>query len=178
MTDFTKYQERGAYHYKLYEDGVDWYVKCVDEVLDFVKGSTLDLGCGEGFIGAKLLEKGIEDYVGYDSDPMAIALADPELDVRQTDIEESASWQLDFEYLVCLNTIEHLQNPKVIPFIFKHCISKAAIIITDEAQPTLGKFHVHEFTITELLLLFKGYKTETLKIESKQGNFIGVKVWK
>lgn len=175
MTDFTKYQDRGAYHFKLYEDGVDWYVKCVDAVLDFCKGSTLDLGCGEGLIGTLLKEKGIEDYLGYDSDPTAIQLADPELDIRQTDLEEPASWQLDFEYMVCLNTIEHLQNPKVIPFIFEHCISKAGIIITDKAQPTLGKHHVHEFTIEELMKLFEKYKPEPFEVTP---DFIGVKIWK
>ncbi|TAL08191.1 MAG: class I SAM-dependent methyltransferase [Nitrospirae bacterium] len=173
--NFTKYKERGAYHYQWYQDNTFGYRDLVDTVVDFCEGSILDLGCGEGLIGSKLLEKGIEDYLGYDSDPIAVQLADPELDIRQADIEEPAAWHLDYEYLVCLNTIEHLQNAEVVPFIFEHCISKAGIIITDKPGKTLGKFHIKEFTKEDLLDLFKDYKPKYFEPHS---DFHGVRIYK
>lgn len=181
--DYDKYRIKGAYHWDWYDDpNYAWYKECVDRCVEFCKGSTLDIGCGEALIGSKLLEKGVEEYLGYDIDPDACRLSDPELDVRQTDILEPAAWNLDFEYMVCLNTIEHLKNPEIIVHILKHCITKGAIIITDKATEHKGRYHEHEYTKEELLDLFKEFKPKYFEINSteygKPITFIGVEIYK
>lgn len=180
---FDKYEKNGAYHWDWYNDpNYAWYKVCVDRVLRFCEGSTLDLGCGEGVVGSLLLGKGVQDYLGYDIDHTAVQLADPDLDVRHSDICEPADWQLDYEYLVCLNTIEHLKSPGVVPFIFDRCISKAGIIITDKPTGDLGRYHVHEFTKQELLDLFKDFNPKYFEIKStehgKPITFHGVEIKK
>lgn len=174
---FTKYQERGAYHYKwYYEDKLDWYVKCVDRVVEFCKGPTLDVGCGEGLLTNKL-PKG---SIGFDDDPLAIQLSLEHVydtlrcflvDLYEVPIE--GAW----EYLACLNVIEHLERPERIVEIFRDNITKAGIIITDEARATPGKFHIHEFTIDELMDLFKDYNPLPFTIEASE-NYIGVYISK
>ena len=80
-----------------------------------------------------------------------------------------------YEYLSCLNVIEHLKRPERVVEIFRDSITKAGIIITDAKAPSLGKYHVHEFNKEELLELFKDYRPEYF--EPVEG-FIGVKIYK
>lgn len=165
---FDKYEKNGAYHWKWYEDpNYAWYKECVDRCVNFCAGSTLDLGCGEGVVGEFIANNGYE-YLGYDTDPVAIQKSDSELDIRQSDIEEAAIWDLDFEYLVCLNTIEHLKKPDIIPHVIRNCISKGAIIITDKPTGKKGRYHEHEYTKQELLDLFKEFKPKYFEINSTE----------
>lgn len=171
--NFDKYQTKGAYHWTWLQTE-PWYKACVDKILKFCKGSTLDLGCGEAVIGSLLLERGIKDYVGIDSDKTALQLADPELDVRQGNIEQD-SFMGEWDYLVCLNTIEHLKTPKRVVDIFNSSIKKAGIIITDIPQEQPSKYHVKEFTPKELADLFKDFKVVPFQIDE---NFHGIEVYK
>lgn len=174
---FDKYEKNGAYHFDWYDDpNWAWYKECVDRIVEFCKGSTLDIGCGEGFLGTL-----IDDYVGIDIDHTAVSLADPELDVRHGDIEHdifTGSW----EYLVCFNVIEHLKEPTALLGILENNITKGAIIITDEATDHKGRYHEHEYTMDELVDTFKEFNPKPFKIEStefgKPITFIGVEILK
>lgn len=172
---FNKYKERGAYHYDWYKDNTFGYKDLVDSVVAFCKGHTLDVGCGDGVVANLLASKGYQ-VVGIDNDKEGLILA-RDSNGKALFQEHDIAWPLDgtWDYMACLNVIEHLENPKDIARIFKENIRKAAIIITDEAHPTLGKYHTHEFTKNELMDLFKDYKPEYF--EPAKG-FIGVKVWK
>lgn len=169
---FDKYKTRGAYHWDWLKTE-PWYKACVDKVVDFCKGSTLDLGCGEAVIGSLLLEKGIEDYVGIDSSRDAVSLAAPELDVRHGSVED-IFWG-NWEYLVCLNTIEHLERPERIPQLFESCITVAGIIITDMPQEHPSKYHIKEFSPKELADLFSEYTVVPFQIDK---DFHGIEVHK
>lgn len=159
---FDKYQTKGAYHFDwLVDPKFAWYKACIDKCVEFCETtSVLDLGCGEGVIGSQLFEK-VDfdedklDYVGIDKEHSAVELADPALDVRQGDIENdyfAGKW----DYMVCLNTIEHLENPEAIKRIFNRSIIKAAIIITDMPNSSNTSAGVQlRFTMTSASTLKK-----------------------
>lgn len=170
--DFDKYKTRGAYHYDWYETE-PWYKACVDRCVEFCKGSTLDLGCGEGLVVDLITQKGIE-ATGIEIEHEAVSLANPELDVRQGDVEND-SFHGKWEYMVCLNVIEHLRDPGAIKRIFNRNISKAAIIITDVPQEQLSKYHVKEYSPYELKQMFHTRKVVPFKIDE---NFHGIEVYK
>lgn len=85
--------------------------------------------------------------------------------------------------MACLNTIEHLDYPPTgLVKFFEKCVTKAAIIITDEAIGSIGKYHVHEYKQQELKEVFKDYRSRTFRVESTEHGkpiaFIGIKVYK
>lgn len=170
--DFDKYRTRGAYHYDWYKTNKFNYRDCVDKCVEFCKGSTLDLGCGEGVVVGLLEENGIE-ATGIEIEQSAVDLADPQLDIRQGSVYDSFMGK--WEYMVSLNVIEHLEHPEAIKQIFENNISKAAIIITDIPQLLLSRYHVHEFTPEELKDMFSEYKTKSFKIGK---DFHGIEVYK
>lgn len=173
MSTFNKYRLKGAYHWDWYENE-DWYKQCVDECVKFCQGTTLDIGCGEGVLVEKITENGF-DAVGIDKDPDAIRLADPELDIRQGDIEKDIFIDR-WDYLACLNVIEHLDHPERIKDLVA-TIKKGAIIITIDWQGgAFGEDHKHEYTYKELLDFFKEFKPQGFKLSDPQ--WIGVKIKK
>lgn len=167
---FPKYKERGAYHYDWYKDNTFNYRDCVDKCVEFCKGPTLDIGAGEGLIVEKLLARGIS-AVGYDNDLDAVALSDSK--VAKVDITRPFSGK--WEYMVCLNVIEHLEDQDIIKKIFNKHIIKAAIIITDLPGQNLGKFHTKELSPYELSQLFYTRKVKRFNIGY---SFHGIEVYK
>lgn len=167
--DYDKYRTRGAYHYEWYKTE-PWYRACVDKCVEFCKGSTLDVGCGEGLIVEKINENG--NAFGIDNDPEAIRLAN-DLRVQLHDLYKPIVGK--FEYMVCLNVIEHLEHPEAIKRIFDRNITKAAIIITDMPQKNPSPYHVKEFTPYELKQMFHTRKVVPFKIDD---NFHGIEVYK
>lgn len=168
---FDKYRTKGAYHYEWYKTE-PWYKACVDKCVEFCEGSTLDLGCGEGLVVDLLTQKGLE-ATGIDNEQSAIDLADPELDVRLGSVYDQFHGK--WEYMVCLNVIEHLEHPERIKEIFNRNITKAAIIITDVPQEHPSPYHVKEFSPYELKQMFHTRKVKAFKIDD---NFHGIEVYK
>lgn len=169
MSTFNKYRLKGAYHFDWYETE-EWYRECVDACVEFCKGSTVDVGCGDGLLVSKL-----KDGYGIDSDPDAIKLAKEKgLNVSLTSVYDlDGSW----EYMACLNVIEHLDHPEVIKKVLDKNITKGAIIITNQyLGGSLGEDHKHEYDYKELLDLFKEYNPKGFK--TKDGLYIGVKIIK
>lgn len=171
MMDYDKYRTRGAYHYQMYEKGEPaWYKKCVDKCVEFCKGPTLDVGCGEGLVVEKIMENGF-DAVGIDNDPTAIELSQVPTMLHDLSYPLPGSW----EYMVCLNVIEHLEHPEAIKRIFNHNITKAAIIITDIPQEHPSPYHIKEFDPYELKQLFHTRKVKHFYVDDE---FHGVEVYK
>lgn len=177
---FDKYKLLGAYHYQWYGDpNWAWYKECVDRCVEFCKGNTVDIGCGEGLLVDKITQNGFE-AVGIEPDPNARQLANPDLDIRQGSVYDG--FMGDWEYLACLNVIEHLERPERIKELIDYHVTKGAIIITDKPTGQVGRYHEHEFTKAELLELFKGLKPKYFEIKStefgKPITFHGIEVYK
>lgn len=181
MSTFNKYRLKGAYHYDWYETE-PWYKECVDTVVGFCEGDTIDVGCGDGLLAKKIAEKGWS-CVGIDPDPHAIELAKkygrPAL--FQKLALDDATYELfarlqTIEYLACLNVIEHLDRPQGLIEMIHRTISEGAIIMTLEWQGgAFGEDHKHEYTLDELTDFFKEFKPKPFRIK-KFPEWIGVKI--
>lgn len=175
MTAFDKYKTKGAYHYDWYQTQ-PWYKACVDRCVQFCDGSTLDVGCGDGLVCHLLAHNG-RQVTGIDDNAEGIALAidkahpDAEFLLQGVDEPLQGKW----EYMVCLNVIEHLENPDAIKRIFNQNITKAMIIITDEPQEHPSPYHTKEYSPYELKQLFHTRKVIPFRIDE---NFHGIEVYK
>lgn len=170
---FNKYRTKGAYHYDWYETE-DWYRWMIDKTVKFCKGSTLDIGCGEGLLVQKIEEHGYQ-ATGIEPDNDARQLADPELDIRQGSAYDSF-WD-KWDYLACLNVIEHLDYPEVIRELIRNNITKGAIITTIHWQGgELGYDHKFEWTYDEMMDFFKEFNPKGFRY--KDTEWIGVEIRK
>jgi SAM-dependent methyltransferase len=74
----------------------------------------LEIGCGPGQLAAMLLEQGVEEYVGVDFSPKAIAMARENAprgrflvgDARTTDLHS----EVDHEVVICTEVLEHIED--------------------------------------------------------------------
>ena len=181
--DFDKYQKLGAYHYKWYDDpNWAWYKECVDRCVEFCKGRTLDVGCGDGFVANKIADNG-HSVIGIDDNQTSLSLA-RERATTALFQDSDINHHLDgvWEYMVCLNVIEHLKSPEGLIRILDKNITKGAIIITDVPTGHVGRYHEHEYTKKELLNTFKEFKPKYFRIDStehgKPISFHGVEITK
>ena len=180
---FDKYATKGAYHWDWYDNpNWAWYKECVDRIVDFCKGTTIDLGCGDSLVAEKIMGKWGFSCIGLDSSAEGLRLArEKQLPVIDFDLEKD-NLMFSAEYLCSLNTIEHLKTVNGIKNLIKHNVKKGAIIITDKATEHTGRYHEHEYTKEELLKTFKEFKPKYFEINStefgKPITFIGVEIRK
>lgn len=171
---FNKYRAKGAYHWGWYETE-DWYKYLIDRAVEFCKsGSVIDIGCGEGVLVQKLEEKGL-NACGIDKDKDAVALA-IDIDVRHGDIETDGFMD-KWDYMTCINVIEHLDNPEVIRWFIKNCVTKGAIITTIDYQGgTLGEDHKFEWAYEQMMDFFGEFNPKGFRY--KDTEWIGVEISK
>lgn len=169
---FNKYRLKGAYHYEWYETEA-WYKECVDECVKFCQGSTLDVGCGDGFLTKKISENYKATGIDPDADGIRVARQHFNGDFRQ---EAAGNMRAGtWEYMASLNVIEHMDNPEELKFILRHYITKGAIIITNQyLGGSLGEDHRREYDYKELLDFFKEFKPKGFRL--CDGEYIGVKI--
>jgi len=176
MSTFNKYRLKGAFHWDWYETE-DWYRYLVDRCVKFCKGSAIDIGCGDGLLADKIVKNGYS-VLGVDSDPIGIALAKEKSSSAvfvNSSIEDLVFYEK--EYLICLNVIEHLDNPKIIKDLIKNRITKGAIITTIDYQGgTLGEDHRFEWTYDEMMEFFKEFNPKGFRY--KDTEWIGVEITK
>lgn len=173
MNNFDKYQSRGAYHWDWYETE-EWYRKCVDKCVEFCKGSTVDVGCGDGLLLSKLPKRSL----GLDNSDTALQICkDKELNVTGIDLDDPRTIVAVFgkyDYVACLNTIEHLNDVTTLLNLVKSA-KKGAIIITDMPQEHPSKYHVKEYSPKELADLFSEWRVVPFQIDE---NFHGIEIYK
>ena len=167
MSTFNKYRTRGAFHWGWYETE-DWYRYLVDRCANFCDGSTIDIGCGDGVLVSKL-----KDGFGIDTDEYGIRLAKEKgLNVELKSVYDVSD---SYEYLSCLNVIEHLDRPEIIKELIRGNITKGAIITTvDYAGGTLGEDHRFEWTYDEMMDFFKEFDRKGFRY--KDTEWIGVEI--
>lgn len=174
MSTFNKYRLKGAYHYDWYETE-DWYKWMIDRAVKFCKsGSSIDIGCGEGLLVEKLEQKGL-NACGIDKDHYAVEL-NFDSDVRYGDIERD-HFHDTWDYMTCLNTIEHLNEPDVLRWFIKNYVNKGAIITTIDYQGgSFGEDHKTEYTLGQLVDFFKEFDPKPFRY--KDTYWIGVEIIK
>jgi len=131
----------------------------------------IDAACGYGY-GSKLISE-VAEVHGYDIDKGVIDIAKeryPDIKFTCVDLHKAKFGKTDT--IVSLETIEHLEKPKMVIDKFKKTAKK--IIVSVPVIPTVDKnpFHKHDFTENSIRELFSDwYEFHSFK----QGNyFIGV----
>lgn len=182
MSTFNKYRLKGAYHYKWYETE-EWYKWIIDRAVRFCKGSTVDIGCGDGLFLYKLWKyhKTGNDYFGIDNDieGLKIALEKVGASFQYLDVDKlKPEYKYPkYEYLACINTIEHLKKPENLKFIIRNSITMGAIITTIDYQGgSLGEDHKFEWTLEQLVDFFKEFNPKGFRY--KDTEWIGVEILK
>lgn len=187
-TGYTKYKGDTPIHWTWYINGTNWpYKNLVDESVAPFKGLSglvLDVGYGDGLVASVLMKMGLK-VLGIEPELTGIKASlkmMPEFkNVRHTTIEEYVKVAMTpVDYLYSLNTIEHVEDPKAFVKVMES-VKEFAIIITDNAinkdgvRRKVKELHSREFSYEELQDLFKDFDTEML--ETKNGSFIGIKVY-
>lgn len=181
MSTFNKYRTKGAFHWEWYKTE-DWYKYLVDRCVKFCNGSTVDIGCGDGLLTDKIADKYRTDVLGLDKDLDGLKLAmekSSNASFQRFDIDEYETNPKNpkYEYLACLNTIEHLHHPEKIKQFIRDNITKGAIITTIDYQGgTLGEDHKFEWTYDEMMDFFKEFNPKGFRY--KDTEWIGVEITK
>lgn len=174
MSTFNKYRVKGAYHYDWYKTE-QWYQWMIDKAVGFCRGATIDIGCGEGLL-VDLIDQSGFIASGIDLDPDAISLAYPDVDINIGDVEHD-SFAGQWDYMSCLNVIEHLAKPEVLKRFIRNNVRKGAIITTIDWQGgAFGEDHDKEYTLAELVDFFKEFKPKPFRW--KDTEWIGVEIKK
>lgn len=127
----------------------------------FCYGKVLDFACGCGYGSALVsVNPDVQSVVGIDIDKEAIDWAVKEFSADKITFLNKDINEVDeaFDTLICLETIEHLQDVSILTNLVKRCDIKQLIIsFPDKKSTHFNKFHYHDFVIQDLLDLFPGY---------------------
>ena len=174
---FDKYIKRGAFHHSwFFDEKQPWYREIINTANEFCISSTLEIGCGDGVLAKLITDKGY-DYTGIDSDPVAIAMAKVLVPKGRFLLKDVTSPTRGvWDYMACVNVIEHLEHPEALLTILESNVSTGAIIITDNKDfpHETSKYHVKEYTLDELTNFFLPFKPRGFELG--YGQFIGVEI--
>lgn len=179
MSTFNKYRLKGAFHHEWYETE-DWYKYLVDRAVKFCKGSTVDVGGGDGVVARLIRDEGYETIV-LDNDVEAERLCkELEIGFRKTDLDVYpwCSEDIKYDYMTCINAIEHFNKPENVLRFFDEHIAKGAIITTIDYQGgSLGEDHKFEWTMEEMIKYFSKY-AKVKPFRYKDTYWIGIELRK
>lgn len=141
---FTKYEDRGAYHWKDYLRGTK-YKKHADRIKKWVtEKKVLDVGAGDGLITF------LVGATGIDNEPKAIELAQAlGIDVQQGDAYSLPYKDDEFEAVLMADVLEHFDEPEK-ALAEARRVAPVLYITTPERGMVNDKFHVREWLRGEL----------------------------
>lgn len=140
--------------------------KIIEDNLEYLYGNVLDLGCGKGKYKNIILRKAAK-YTG--ADLYTTENVDVITDAKKTPFEDNT-----FDNMVCLQVLEHIDEPhKVINECFRILKKGGHIILT---TPWIYPFHgepddYYRFSRKALEFLFRNAGFEIIKLESRGGKF-------
>ena len=128
-------------------------------IRQWCRGKILDFGCGCGY-GTYLVSKNpdVKFIRGYDISLEAINWA--EKNFCGDKIEYKSVLEIeDFDMLLAMDVIEHIEDKSVIPNIANQINTKEIIVSYPSKKTThYNKFHYHDYDTQEIINLFKGFK--------------------
>lgn len=134
------------------------HLKRYGSVRRFCYGDVLDFACGCGY-GSYMVagNPDVKSVVGIDNNEGAIEWAKKHFShpkVTYT-LEDATRVEGHFDTLVCLETIEHIQDTSVIPDIVKRCsIDNVIVSFPDKKTTHYNPHHFHDFVRQEVVDLF------------------------
>lgn len=175
IQQYDKYQKFGDLHWQWYQSNNEGYRSLVDESLVPFQGVNLgtvvDVGCGDGLPLFFLNQMGFRCY-GVEPERDAVELAmrhNVRAEYFIETAEKFAKRGMGFDYLYCLNTIEHLDDPQSLIKIARR-IRNFSVIVTDNKDTVVdrSRYHKCEFSPVEFEVLFKDFELERLPLSHPQ----------
>jgi len=125
-------------------------------------GDVIDVACGCGY-GTNLASKNpdIKTITGADISADAIAWARKHFETNRCSFVNKGidEFQKKADVLVSLETIEHLENPKILSDLADRCGVKEIFISYPSKKTThYNKHHFHDFIDDEIIRIFTNYK--------------------
>lgn len=179
MIPYGKYDQNQDLHWQWYLDPNHGYRKIVgDSLLPFktaALGTVIDIGSGDGRPCSLLKDMG---FICRGVEPMERGRFwhkqhDPEAEIYPCTAEEFAesykSHEHVFDYLYCLNTIEHMDKPECLIEIMRR-IGRFGVIVTDNDQVTTrqSSYHTKTFNPDSFRQLFKDFDLKPLHISKPE----------
>ena len=126
--------------------------------------TVIDVACGVGY-GAKIMRESKDfQYIGFDKIVPAHQFAQFGKFRAGVDLD---TWVPDFEWdvSVCFETLEHVGDPEHLAQQVRK--AKRLAIVSVPTRPTMhfNEFHLHDFTVDDVLGLFDG--CELLHLEDQ-----------
>ncbi|ONI43649.1 hypothetical protein AN641_09455 [Candidatus Epulonipiscioides gigas] len=130
-------------------------------VRKFAYGRVLDVACGVGY-GTYLVAKNpdVKMITGVDLDKNSVEWAINNFNGKNIQFQCNTIENLHEEYdvLISLETIEHLQNPKILGELAKRCKIKEVIISFPHKKTThYNPYHLWDIEEKDILVIFNEY---------------------
>lgn len=131
-------------------------------VRQYAFGRVLDAACGVGY-GTYLVAKNpdVEEIVGVDCDKETIDFAKENFEEGKISFKCSFFEEISepFDCLISLETIEHLEEPKILADMAKRCGVKEIILSYPTKKTThYNKYHLWDFSRADIEYIFAGYE--------------------
>ncbi|MCK4994579.1 MAG: glycosyltransferase [Candidatus Omnitrophica bacterium] len=169
---FDKYEQQGAYHWRLYKTDVI-YTKHVDFLIgnfsQMLRGTLLDVGCGDGLISCQLASIGFK-VMGIDLEKEAIKLAKQKCSHVEFDKKDLYAEKQLFDYVLASEIIEHLEEPENFLKKLKRLFKKAAVITTPRRDyyRQIDYYHFREYSKFEFESLLGKFFNKVRIFETEQ----------
>jgi ubiquinone/menaquinone biosynthesis C-methylase UbiE len=155
---FSKYHNRGAYHWRKYDDKNTKYRRHADRVKEWIKEkNVLDIGAGDGKITHLLGIKGIDD------EEEAVRLArEMGADVTLMDAYNLNYKNEEFDAVFLGDVLEHCEFPQKVLKESRRVLKDYMYIASPEKGIHKDRYHYKEWTSEELkeLVESEGFKLE------------------
>lgn len=131
-------------------------------IRQFLYGEVLDVSCGCGY-GTHLVSKNpdIKNIIGIDINKDAIEWANKNFITENCSFMKSKieDFTKKADVLVSIETIEHLENPKILNDLAERCNIKQIFVSYPSKKTThYNKYHYRDFIDEEIIRLFPNYK--------------------
>jgi 2-polyprenyl-3-methyl-5-hydroxy-6-metoxy-1,4-benzoquinol methylase len=176
MSEFDKYAQKGAYHWDetdplnpLYNAPLAARYNVLVKQVPINVGEVLDIGCGDGYLGYILRQRGFRHVVGVDTDATGIRLAREKLaqhGCADFPFFLGSGYALpfadgSFKTITMSDVIEHLKDPRQALYEVTRVLGKNGSLICSTPcwQPnrTWDVRHVQEFKPEEFMALLSPF---------------------
>ncbi len=150
----------------IHQEKYDWeYYK---QLLPYIKGEVLDVGCGAGmFVSVYAKKDEVTSVIGIDkyTDEFPQIEKAQAMQFNLPDEFGISPEAAKFDTVVSTEFIEHIRRDQLEPMLekIKFVMKDDGVFVgstPNKIAPTTNEFHLYEYTLIELLGIFKNYFTE------------------